>query len=37
MTCAPSQLLTFEEFLAQYRDELAFELADGELIELELT
>ena len=33
MTYAPSQLLTFEEFLAQYRDEPAFELADGELID----
>jgi Uma2 family endonuclease len=37
MTYAPSQLLTFEEFLAQYQDEPAFELADGELIEMEPT
>jgi Uma2 family endonuclease len=37
MTYAPSQLLTFEEFLAQYRDEPAFELADGELIDMEPT
>ncbi|MEM9117906.1 MAG: Uma2 family endonuclease [Cyanobacteria bacterium P01_F01_bin.56] len=37
MTYAPSQLLTFEDFLAQYRDEPTFELADGELIEMEPT
>ncbi|RZM77940.1 Uma2 family endonuclease [Leptolyngbya iicbica] len=37
MTYAPSQLLTFEAFLAQYRDEPAFELADGELIDMEPT
>lgn len=33
MTYAPSQLLTFADFLAQYRDELA----DGELIDMEPT
>ncbi|NEQ45746.1 MAG: hypothetical protein F6K00_20270 [Leptolyngbya sp. SIOISBB] len=33
MTYAPSQLLTFADFLAQYRDEPAFKLADGELID----
>ena len=37
MTYAPSQLLTFAAFLAQYRDEPAFELADGELIDRSLT
>ncbi|MGF1460035.1 MAG: Uma2 family endonuclease [Leptolyngbyaceae cyanobacterium] len=37
MTYAPSQLLTFDDFLAQYRDEPAFELADGELIKMEPT
>ena len=37
MTYAPSQLLTFEALLAQYRDEPGFELADGELIDREPT
>ena len=33
MTYAPSKLLTFEDFLAQYGDNPRYELADGELIE----
>ncbi|BAZ50225.1 hypothetical protein NIES4103_28390 [Nostoc sp. NIES-4103] len=29
--------LTFEDFIAQYRDNLRYELADGELIDMEPT
>lgn len=37
MTHAPSKLLTFEDFLAQYRDNPRYELADGELLDMEPT
>jgi Uma2 family endonuclease len=37
MTYTPTKLLTFAEFLAQYGDEPRYELADGELIDMEPT
>jgi Uma2 family endonuclease len=37
MTYTPSQLLTVEKFLHQYRDNPRYELADGELIDMEPT
>jgi len=37
MTYAPSTRLTFEDFLTQYRDNPSYELADGELVDMELT
>jgi Uma2 family endonuclease len=37
MTYAPSKLLGFENFLAQYGDNPRYELADGELIDMEPT
>lgn len=37
MTFTPSKFLNFEEFLAQYRDNSRFELADGELVDMEPT
>jgi Uma2 family endonuclease len=37
MTYAPSTPIAFEDFLAQYRDNPRYELADGELIEMEPT
>lgn len=33
MTYAASKLLTFEDFLTQYRDNPRYELADGELVD----
>lgn len=37
MTYTPSQLLTFEEFLTRYGDNPRYELADGELVDMEPT
>lgn len=37
MTYTPSQLLTFEAFILQYGDNPHYELADGELIDMEPT
>ncbi len=37
MTQTPLKLLTFEEFVEQYGDDFRYELADGELIEMEPT
>ncbi|HIK33796.1 MAG TPA: Uma2 family endonuclease [Oscillatoriales cyanobacterium M59_W2019_021] len=37
MTYTPSQLLTFETFVRQYGDRSRYELADGELIDMEPT
>jgi Uma2 family endonuclease len=37
MTYTPTQLLTVEEFLNQYRHNPRYELADGELIDMEPT
>jgi Uma2 family endonuclease len=37
MTYAPTRLLTFAEFIEQYGDNPRYELADGELIEMEPT
>jgi len=37
MTYTLSQLLSFEEFLAQYGNNPRYELADGELIDMEPT
>ncbi|MDY6784921.1 MAG: Uma2 family endonuclease [Cyanobacteriota bacterium] len=37
MTYAPSAPISFENFLAQYRDDPRYELADGELIDMEPT
>jgi Uma2 family endonuclease len=37
MTYTPSQLLTFETFILQYGDNPHYELADGELIDMEAT
>lgn len=37
MTYTPSKFLTFEEFLNQYADNPRYELADGELIDMEPT
>lgn len=37
MSYTPTQLLTFDEFVAQYGDNFRYELADGELIDMEPT
>jgi Uma2 family endonuclease len=37
MSYAPSRFLSFEEFLNQYSDRPRYELADGELIDMEPT
>jgi Uma2 family endonuclease len=37
MTYAPTRLLTFREFIEQYGDNPRYELADGELIDMEPT
>lgn len=37
MTFTSSKLLTFEDFLAQYGDNSRYELADGELVDMEPT
>jgi Uma2 family endonuclease len=37
MAHTPTKLLAFEEFLAQYGDEPRYELADGELVDMEPT
>lgn len=37
MTYTSSQLLSFEDFLAQFGDNPCYELADGELIDMEPT
>jgi Uma2 family endonuclease len=37
MTYTPTHTLTFEEFIAQYGDNPRYELADGELIDMEPT
>jgi Uma2 family endonuclease len=37
MTYTASQLLSFEEFLTQYGNDPRYELADGELIDMEPT
>jgi Uma2 family endonuclease len=37
MTYAPTRLLTFTEFIEQYGDNPRYELADGELIDMEPT
>jgi Uma2 family endonuclease len=37
MTYAPLKLFTFEDFLAEYQDNPRYELADGELIDMEPT
>ncbi len=37
MTYTPSKLLTFDEFVAQYGDDPRYEMADGELIDMEPT
>jgi Uma2 family endonuclease len=37
MTYTPAKTLTFEAFLSQYRDNPRYELADGELIDMEPT
>jgi Uma2 family endonuclease len=35
MTYTPTKTLTFAEFIAQYGDDFRYELADGELIDME--
>lgn len=37
MTYTPSKLLTFDEFIAQYGNDPRYEMADGELIDMEPT
>jgi Uma2 family endonuclease len=37
MTYTPTQLLTVDQFIAQYGDDYRYELADGELIHMEPT
>ena len=37
MTYTPTQTLTVDQFIAQYGDDSRYELADGELIEMEPT
>lgn len=37
MTYTPTQLFTFEAFLAQYQDNSRYELCDGELIDMDPT
>ena len=37
MTYTPTQTLTFDEFIAQHGDDFRYELADGELIDMEPT
>lgn len=35
MTYTPPKLLSIEDFLSQYRDNPRYELADGELVDME--
>jgi Uma2 family endonuclease len=37
MTYSPTKTLSFDEFIAQYGDDFRYELADGELIDMEPT
>ena len=37
MTFTPSKIITFEDFIAQYCDNPHYELADGELVDMEPT
>jgi len=37
MTYTPTQTLTVDQFIAQYGDDARYELADGELIDMEPT
>jgi Uma2 family endonuclease len=37
MTYTPTQTFTFDEFIARYGDDFRYELADGELIDMEPT
>jgi Uma2 family endonuclease len=37
MTYTPTQIFTFDQFIAQYGDDFRYELADGELIDMEPT
>lgn len=37
MTYTPTKTLTFDEFIAQHGDEFRYELADGEIIDMEPT
>ena len=37
MTYTSTKLLTLEDFLTQYRDNPRYELADGELLDMEPT
>lgn len=37
MTYSPAKTLSFDEFIAQYGDDFRYELADGELIDMEPT
>ena len=37
MTYTPTKTLTFEDFLNQYQNNPPYELADGELIDMEPT
>jgi Uma2 family endonuclease len=37
MIYAPSKLLSFDEFVTQYGDNLRYEMADGELVDMEPT
>jgi Uma2 family endonuclease len=37
MTYTPTKTVTFNEFITQYRDDPRYELADGELIDMEPT
>jgi Uma2 family endonuclease len=37
MTYTPTRILTFDQFIAQYGDDFRYELADGELIDMEPT
>jgi Uma2 family endonuclease len=37
MTYTPTKTLTFDEFITQYGDDFRYELADGELIDMEPT
>jgi Uma2 family endonuclease len=37
MTYTPTKLLTVDQFVAQYSDDFRYELADGELIDMEPT
>ncbi len=37
MTYTPTKLLTVENFIAEYGDDFCYELANGELVEMEPT